>query len=194
MSDTKKPQILSIPNLLSLFRLALIPAIVITLRLGRSLLSSLLLVLSGITDVVDGFIARRFHMVTPLGKALDPIADKLTLGCVLWGLYFECPAILPLLLVFAVKEVAMGVEGLLIIRYTGTTYSARWYGKLSTVLLYATVLVFILWRDIPPLWYSLLLWLCALAVLNAFLFYSLRNIKELRRCHKEKVEKLGTEN
>ena len=188
MSDTKKPQILSIPNLLSLFRLALIPAIVITLRLGRSLLSSLLLVLSGITDVADGFIARRFHMVTPLGKALDPIADKLTLGCVLLGLYFECPAILPLLLVFAVKEVAMGVEGLLIIRYTGTTYSARWYGKLSTVLLYATVLVFILWRDIPPLWYSLLLWLCALAVLNAFLFYSLRNIKELRRCGKERTK------
>lgn len=75
----KGKQILTIPNLLSVFRILLIPLIV-WLYCGKQdyLLAAWVLLLSGVTDIADGFIARHFHMVSDLGKVLDPIADKLT--------------------------------------------------------------------------------------------------------------------
>ncbi len=75
----KGKQILTIPNLLSVFRILLIPLIV-WLYCGKQdyLLAAWVLLLSGVTDIADGFIARRFRMVSDLGKVLDPIADKLT--------------------------------------------------------------------------------------------------------------------
>ena len=81
-------RILTIPNLLSAFRILLVPVIVwLYCWKADYPLAAWTLTLSGLTDIVDGFIARRFHMVSNLGKALDPIADKLTqtaaLGCLL---------------------------------------------------------------------------------------------------------------
>ena len=72
-------KILTIPNILSFFRLCLIPVIV-WLYVGKQdyLWTLLILTLSGVTDIVDGIIARRFNMVSNFGKAFDPVADKLT--------------------------------------------------------------------------------------------------------------------
>ena len=79
-----KDQVLTIPNLLSVIRLALIPLIV-WLYVGKQAYSAAVIVIliSGATDIIDGAIARRFHMVSDLGKILDPIADKLTQGAVI---------------------------------------------------------------------------------------------------------------
>ena len=79
-------QILTIPNILSLLRLALIPFIVWSYSIKKFIASAILIVISGITDVVDGFIARKFNMVSDLGKALDPIADKLTILFILFAI------------------------------------------------------------------------------------------------------------
>ena len=77
-----KKEILSIPNILSLFRLLLIPVYtVLFLRAERPVdywWAAGILAVSTLTDMVDGKIARRFHMVTNLGKILDPVADKAT--------------------------------------------------------------------------------------------------------------------
>ncbi|MBP3437069.1 MAG: CDP-alcohol phosphatidyltransferase family protein [Clostridia bacterium] len=180
MNPAKKPQILSLPNLMSFFRIALIPFILWASHLGKTILAALLLVISGLTDIVDGFVARRFHMITPLGKALDPLADKLTIGCVLLSLVIRHQGILSLLIVFGIKEFLMGVEGLLVIRATGTTYSAKWYGKISTLLLYATLFAFILWENMPPLLAFSLLLVCHLAAINAFVLYTLHNIRLIK--------------
>ena len=70
-------RVITIPNLLSLLRLCLIPVIVwLYLVRGNQFAAGCLMVLSGLTDVMDGRIARRFHMVSDLGKALDPIAES----------------------------------------------------------------------------------------------------------------------
>ncbi|MBQ3165860.1 MAG: CDP-alcohol phosphatidyltransferase family protein, partial [Clostridia bacterium] len=71
---SKLKQIFTIPNILSFIRIGLIPFIVIAYVEGNLLLSAILLASSALTDIVDGFIARRFNQVSPLGKALDPIA------------------------------------------------------------------------------------------------------------------------
>ena len=77
-------KILTIPNLLSCLRLALIPCFVWAYLVRRDpRLTVALLLLSGLTDIADGFIARHYDMVSNLGKVLDPLADKLTQAAML---------------------------------------------------------------------------------------------------------------
>ena len=68
----------NVPNVLSLFRLILVPVIAVTYLRGQTVWAVVALIVSGITDVVDGFVARHFDQITDLGKILDPLADKLT--------------------------------------------------------------------------------------------------------------------
>ena len=83
-------KILTIPNIMSFFRLVLIPIIVYFYVVKENYLWTLiLLVVSGLTDIVDGFIARKFKMISDFGKAIDPIADKLTQLALLCCLLFR---------------------------------------------------------------------------------------------------------
>ena len=174
-----KNKIFTIPNILSFFRLALIPFIVWMLLIGQNIVAMILVVLSALTDVVDGYVARRFNQITPLGKALDPIADKLTLLAVLICTALTNQTVLALLIIFVVKEFIMGIEGLVILKLTGTTYSALWYGKASTVLLYASLLVHIVWVDISPVVSTVLVSLCNAMVLFSLIMYTIHNVKRI---------------
>ena len=121
-------RILTIPNLLSAFRILLVPVIVwLYCWKADYPLAAWTLTLSGLTDIVDGFIARRFHMVSNLGKALDPIADKLTQTAALGCLLTRFGAMWWLLGVLVAKETIMAFMGLLVIRRTGAAYSAVSY-------------------------------------------------------------------
>ena len=99
---------LTIPNIISFFRLILIPIFVITYFkesiTDHYLWSILIIVTSGISDVVDGFIARKFNMVSDIGKVLDPIADKLTQAVVLLCLVINHISILPMFVILFFKE------------------------------------------------------------------------------------------
>ena len=139
-----KEKIFTIPNVLSFVRIGLIPFIAIFYFNEKTYLTVLLIVLSALTDIVDGFIARKFNMISALGKALDPIADKLTLLTLLTCLCLKHFSIIFLLLLFVVKELIVGIEGVFILKLTKATYSAKWYGKATTVVLYLTILILIL--------------------------------------------------
>jgi len=144
-SDTDR--IFTLPNILSFFRLALIPAIVYTYEQAYYGWAVGLLILSGATDVIDGWIARTFHLVSDFGKALDPFADKLTQAALLL-------CILPMKLwwvvgVMAFKEVSIGILTYLTLKRTGKIFSAGWYGKLCTVVIYLSMFVLMLWRNAP---------------------------------------------
>jgi len=103
-------KILTIPNLLSLFRICLIPVIVWLYCVKENYLwTTITLVISGLTDVVDGFIARRFGMISDFGKAFDPVADKLTQIVTLYCLVTRFPLMLLPLGVLIVKEVFAGI-------------------------------------------------------------------------------------
>ena len=126
----QKNQILTIPNLLSLVRLLLIPLIV-WLYVGQNhyLAAAAVIVLSGLTDIADGIIARKFHMVSDFGKILDPVADKVTQGAILLCLGHRFPLIFPLVIVFVLKECIMSVMGIYVIRKVGDVKGANWYGR-----------------------------------------------------------------
>lgn len=175
-----KNQVFTIPNILSVVRIAMIPFILWTYCIGEIYVCAGLICASALTDVVDGFIARRFNMVSPIGKALDPIADKLTLCSILIILCIGNLTILPLLLIFVLKEFLMGIQSLMVIKHTGTTYSARWYGKLSTLVLYSTLLVFILWTKMPKIATYVFLAFCVFVVVFSFVMYTITNLKQIK--------------
>lgn len=178
--DEPSNKIITIPNILSLFRLCMIP-VILWLYLGeqRNILAGGVLILSGITDIVDGLIARRFHMVSDLGKILDPIADKLTQAAMLLCLLISFPLMLFPLLLMACKELFMAVTGTLIIRKTGMVPGAVWHGKAATVFLYAVMLLHVFWQEVPPLLSIASIAACVLMIALSFLLYAIRNLKLL---------------
>lgn len=106
-------------------------------------------ILSGLTDVADGIIARKFNMISDFGKILDPIADKLTQVALIVSLSMTYEKMLWLVGLFIVKESIVSLLGYITLRNTDSVESAKWYGKLSTFVLYASIIVLILFPSMP---------------------------------------------
>ena len=165
-------RVITIPNLLSLLRLCLIPVIVwLYLVRGNQFAAGCLMVLSGLADVMDGRIARRFHMVSDLGKALDPIADKATQAAVLICLIAKFPLmVLPLIFLLG-KELCMAVIGILLIRKTGEVPQACWHGKVVTAVLYTVMICHVFWWKIPQGLSVVLIVICLLLIGTSGILY-----------------------
>ena len=165
---------------MSFFRLCLIPVIVWLYFFEKNYLwTTLVLALSGITDIADGIIARRFGMVSDFGKAFDPIADKLTQMATLFCLVSRFRHMLDPLVILVIKEVFAGVTGLLAIRKTGNVEGADWHGKATTVCLYAMMLVHLIWYQIPLPVSHVLVGVCTVMMLLSAVLYAIRNFKAL---------------
>ena len=177
----RNKQIFTIPNLLSAFRILLVPVIV-WLYCGRQdyPLAAWTLVLSGVTDVADGCIARRFHMISDLGKVLDPIADKLTQTAALACLLTRFQAMWWLLGMLVAKETFMAFMGLLVIRRTGAVYSAAWHGKLAACVLYAVIFTHIVWYGVPSAVSHLMVAAGVASMLLSLTLYTIRNLRRIR--------------
>ena len=149
--NTWKKDIWNIPNLLSLFRIGLIPVyITIYLRAsepGQYFVAGSILAVSCITDMVDGAIARRFHMVTIIGKLLDPIADKLTQLALILCLSRRYPALLPVLYLLLVKESFQFAALIIHYRRGKALDGALMAGKISTTVLFTTLTLLVILPD-----------------------------------------------
>lgn len=181
ITPERENRIITIPNILSVCRIFMIPIFIWAYCFRREyLLAFWILCLSGVTDLVDGFIARTFHMVSNLGKALDPIADKLTQGAVLLCLGIRFPQMFFLAGLLAAKEITTGLMSLSAIRRTKEVKSADWHGKITTCLLYFTMLLHIFWGGIPQAASLFLTVLCVVVMSVSFVMYFRRNIALLK--------------
>ena len=124
-----------VPNALTILRFILIPFILISLINNDYLSTFILLTLSGLTDVLDGTIARKFNLISNFGKLMDPLADKLTQLTVLTTLAIKNIIPIWMIIVLAIKECAM-IAGASFLYGKDLVVSSKWYGKLSTVLFY----------------------------------------------------------
>ncbi|MBE7045708.1 MAG: CDP-alcohol phosphatidyltransferase family protein [Ruminococcaceae bacterium] len=169
----KREQVLTIPNFLSMFRILLIPVIIwMYCGLEQYYAAIVVLLISGLTDILDGVIARRCNMVSDFGKILDPIADKLTQFSVIVCLAVNYEAMQLLIALFVAKEVILAVMGYLAIRKLNSINSAKWYGKANTVLLYTVMVILILFPDISQTVADGMILVCAVSVVASFLLYS----------------------
>ncbi len=174
-------KILTIPNILSFFRILLIPIIVWLYFSSKNYsLAGNVLILSGITDLVDGFIARRYNMISNFGKVLDPIADKLTQSVVIICLFIRYKLVIMAFIILTVKEIFMSVSGMVVIKKTGKVMGANWHGKLSTCLLYGMMLLHIFWTDIPQVVSVVSICLASFTVALSLVLYAVRNISAIK--------------
>ena len=127
-----------IPNTLTIIRFLLIPLIVLYIFTGNYILAFVFFTISGITDIADGFIARKFNLISNFGKLMDPLADKLTQIATLASLVFTHIIPIWILLIVLLKEFIMIVGASFLYGKDVVVYS-KWYGKLATVLFYIAI-------------------------------------------------------
>lgn len=174
-------KIWTIPNLLSFLRILMIPWFVwLFLSEENSVGTALVLLLSGFTDTIDGMIARRFHMVSDLGKALDPFADKLTQIAMLACLVIRFPHMWLVLAVLVMKEAFVLTTSLFSIRRTSVVPPADWHGKAATTTLYATMIAHLLFSHMPAALSDGLIGLCLCLILLSGVLYGIRNFRAIR--------------
>ncbi len=135
-----------IPNILTIVRFILIPFIVASMLVQNYLLAFILFTLSAITDVTDGFIARKFNAISNFGKLMDPLADKLTQIAVLTTLSLQNVIPVLILIIVLLKESIMVCGASFLYGKDIVVYS-RWYGKLATVLLYLAIVASMLTKQ-----------------------------------------------
>lgn len=149
----KLKEIFNVPNILCYIRIALIPIFVMTYIYASGpkdyYFSAFIILISGITDFADGFIARKYHMITELGKAIDPIADKLTQAAIVMSLMFRFEGMVILTIILLIKELFMFFCGLLLLRQNKKLDGAKWFGKVSTAVFYALMFVLIAVPTLP---------------------------------------------
>ena len=182
-------QFFTIPNILSYFRFLLIPAFLWLYCAKHSYgAAALVMAVSAATDVVDGWIARHFNLVTDWGKIIDPFADKLTQIAIAFCLAWRYPAVWILLGLLICKEFYMGLIGLIFIKKTDHVEGSVWYGKAATVGFFCLALILLVLPAIPaPALLTAVLAECGLLILSMVL-YTLRYLRLFKQYQPQKIK------
>ena len=148
-----KKEVFTIPNILSFFRLLLIPVYIYLYLTAQStaqyVAAGLVLALSCLTDMVDGRIARKYHMISKIGMLLDPVADKTTQAALLVCLSMKYPILYPVLGLLVIKE-SFQLIALIIAFLNGKMLpGALPVGKVCTTVLFVSLIAIVLFPDIP---------------------------------------------
>lgn len=174
IKDWKK-DVLTIPNLLSLFRLVLIPVyMVIYLKAQETkdyIIAGIILALSCLTDMVDGKIARKFNMITTLGKFLDPLADKITQFTLIICLAIRYPVLWSVLALFVLKEIFQLVAGAVAAHHGYILKGALISGKVCTTVLFTSLVALVIFPKMSETLVSLIALVDGFFLMVAFADY-----------------------
>ena len=147
-----KKDIFTVPNVLSLFRLALIPLYVSIYLTAKErmdyYIASIILAVSFLTDMIDGQIARRFNMISAFGKFLDPLADKLTQFTLMICLCIKHHVLIALVVLVFCKEVFQLIAAYIHFRKGQMLNGAQISGKICTTVLFISLIVLVMIPDI----------------------------------------------
>lgn len=174
-----------IPNILTTVRLLLVPIFAYLVLHGQPLAAATIFVLSGATDIVDGFIARKYNMITDFGKVYDPFVDKLMQITAVVCLVIADIIPIWILVIVAIKEISMIVIGGILYLRKIVVHS-NWYGKTATVVFYAIVFLFIVWRQMPTACMYTLLVIMIFALAFSAIAYL---VDTIRHYDEKRVEK-----
>lgn len=134
----------NIPNFLTTLRLLIVPFLAYFLYNEKYIFAIVLFAFGGFTDILDGYIARKYNMITKWGKFFDPLADKFMQITALTLLVMHHFIPIVVLGVVIIKEALMLSGGIMLYRKGKTVIGANWYGKLATVIFYFAILATII--------------------------------------------------
>lgn len=179
---------MNIPNALSIFRLALVPVFCAVFFSGAEHaypLAALVYLTASVTDMLDGYVARRYHMVTKLGRILDPLADKLMAAVALFCIV--CAGILPLwaFIIFALKECLMGLGAILLYKKVSDVLSANYVGKAATASFFAVCAILLFFPGISYTAASIMIAVALGLSVAAMILYLSQYRKVSHSCRRE---------
>lgn len=173
---TKIRDFFTIPNILCYIRFALIPLFVYLYINAESTrdyyMAAAVILISGLTDFADGFIARKFNQITEVGKFIDPLADKLTQAALILTLMFKIKWMEILVVIFIIKEAFMAINGAVLLVKKGVKLDgAMWFGKVSTAVFYAVMFILILLPGLSTVWVNILMGITGFFLILSFAMY-----------------------
>lgn len=176
MSNWKK-EVMTIPNFLSIFRLSMIPVYMHLFLNAKSsyqyFIAGVILTISCLTDALDGIIARRFHMISTLGKILDPLADKLTQFALMVSLSVRYSSLSFVLLLFLFKEIFQLTLGIINLQHHKILPGALPEGKICTAVLFSSLIFLVFFPQIHPGVVTAIAWMNAFFLTVSFISYFL---------------------
>ena len=164
-----------IPNVITVLRVAFIPAFVIFMIRHEFITAALIFLVAGLSDMLDGYLARKWKVVSTFGKLIDPLADKalqistILLLCIVGKLHFA------FIILLVIKE-SLLIWGSYLLYKKKIVVFATWYGKAATLLLNSAIF----WPLVLNLninWFNSLMAVAMSAELIAFILYTVRYIK-----------------
>lgn len=176
----------NIPNTLSLIRLFLLPIFAVLYLSGAVYSALIVLLLSGLTDLFDGMIARKCNQITEIGKLLDPIADKITQVTVLVCLAVRNVALVPLMIICAIKETLQLIGGWILLSRNSVIRGSKWFGKVSTFTFYVVMLIIVFCKSLPKEVTTALIVLVSIMMVFSFFTYMAMYVKARRENQPEK--------
>lgn len=162
---------INVPNGLSMLRIILIVPFVYYFIHDDIVSAAVVLVISGLSDMFDGMIARKFNQFTELGQMLDPLSDKLTQAAVAVCLAVKQPVLIPLLAIFILKEITMVSAACLLIKKKKRPGGSKWYGKVATTLFYISFTIIVALKGIWGV-ENLFVTVMLLGITAAFMIYA----------------------
>lgn len=168
--------LVKLPNVLCYIRIMLVPLFLFTYFTADGpqdyYMATGIVMISGITDFLDGQIARRFNMITDLGKIIDPVADKLMQFAMLLALTVNVPYMYLLVAFLVFKEVVMAVMGFFILKVVKKRLNgAKWYGKVCTAMLYVCLLALVAFPHMKQNIQTVMMLICGGVLFLAFIMY-----------------------
>lgn len=165
---------MTVPNILSIFRLILVPVFAVIFFQpwpNAHPWAALVYLVAFLTDIADGWIARHFNQITRLGRVLDPLADKLMTFTVI--ICITVDGIIPVwaVVIFFLKEAAMGLGALSMYRKVDDVIPSNWLGKASTGVFFVVCAALVLFPEIPRHWATGLISFALALTIAAFAGY-----------------------
>ncbi|NQX10675.1 CDP-alcohol phosphatidyltransferase family protein [Microbacteriaceae bacterium VKM Ac-2855] len=153
MTETEEisSRIWTIPNVLSMIRLLLVPVFLVLVATGQDALALLTLVISSITDYLDGYLARRLHQITKLGQVLDPAADRLYIFATVIGLAWRDLVPWWLVAVIIARDVMLLVLGVVLANHGFGPLPVHHLGKFATFALFYALPLIMLGQAFPAI-------------------------------------------
>ncbi len=186
----------TIPNILSYLRILLIAPFMAMFLQRKYEVAAVLIIVSGLTDCVDGFLARRLNQITQLGKMLDPVADKLTLIAVAICLSVMKPIIIPVIAILTVKDLIMLIGASILLKNHIMPMASAWYGKVGTICFYVSIAIIVVFEMYLKYENFTIISFIMLSVTAVIMVYSLiryyLTFRTLMRNHKEEMAKADT--
>ena len=190
-----KKDLWSIPNILCYIRFLLIPMFLIQYikaeEPGEYMRAAVIVLASGLTDFLDGFIARTFDMVTEFGKLIDPMADKLTQAALIFVLIVKIKYMFLLMILFVIMQLFMLVAGLAMLKKGKRLDGSKWFGKVSTTVFYAVMLVLVALPKLEQSVINILLLICGAFLALSFALYAREYVRMYREVRHDEEANAG---